>query len=50
VTIGVTIIEPATPVPVPGTWAMMLSGLLVLTGFGVLRRKGLLSGAMPTAA
>jgi hypothetical protein len=50
VTIGVAITAPVTPVPLPGTLAMMLSGALVLGGFGVLGRKGLLNGAMPTAA
>jgi hypothetical protein len=50
VTIGVTITEPAAPVPVPGTWAMMLSGLLLLAGFKVFRLKRSLTGAMPMAA
>jgi len=50
VTIGVDITAPVAPVPLPGTLAMLLSGLLVLAGFGVLRQKGLLTGAMPTAA
>jgi hypothetical protein len=50
VTVGVTITEPASPVPLPGTWAMMLSGLLLLAGLNVFRLKGSLNGTMPTAA
>jgi hypothetical protein len=43
VTIGLQITT-ATPVPLPADWAMMLSGLLVLAGFGVMRRQGLPGG------
>ena len=50
VTIGVTITEPVSPVPLPGTWAMMLSGLLLLAGVSVVRPKGSLAGTTPKAA
>jgi hypothetical protein len=49
VTIGVDIPAPVTPVPLPGSLMMTLSGILAMAGLGVMRRKGLMSGAMSPA-